>query len=373
VTATQERAEPLAAVRPGAGARVASAGYKYGLLVVLAAAILYFSLTQSAFATYSNLLIILESVVFVLIIGIGVTASMAVGGFDLSVGSIVDFVVMVTALAMVQFNLTGLTAIVAGLGAGLLVAGVNVLLIVVARIPDLVATLGSMFLFQGLALIITAGQSVSTGMTIGTRPAPGKYTTDFLWLGSGTVFSVPAPVIIVAVLAVAAYVLLDHTRWGRSLYAIGGNPVAARLAGIRVNRYRALAYVIAGLCAAVGAILLSARLGRGDVSVGDPYLLESVAAALTGFAVLGANRPNVLGTVIGSVFIGVILDGLTMMNAPYYTQDFVEGILLVIALVMSFTLGPARRRLRHPHRAPPALRPPYRPVGPLVPYLDISG
>lgn len=102
--------------------------------------------------------------------------------------------------------------------------------------------------------------------------------------------------------------------------------------------------MLSGLCAAVGAILLSARLGRADVSVGDPYLLQSVAAALTGFAVLGANRPNVLGTVLGAVFIGVVLDGMTMLNAPYYTQYFVEGALLVAALLISFTLAPCRRR-----------------------------
>jgi simple sugar transport system permease protein len=338
-----------AAARPATGQlplrlRAARAGYRYGLIVVLAAAVVFFTLTQPAFFTYSNLLIILESVAVVAVTAIGVTSSMSVGGFDLSVGSNIDFVVMVTALTMVQFDLTGATAVIAGLVAGLLVAAVNIVLITLARIPDLIASLGTMFAFQGLALIITAGQPVSTGMIIGTRLAPGKYTNGFLWLGQGNIGSVPAQVVIVAVIAIGAYLFFEHTRWGRSMYAIGGNPVAARLAGIRVRRYRALAYAISGLCAATGAILLSSRLGRGDVSVGDPYLLEAVAAALIGFAVFGANRPNVLGTVIGAVFIGVVLDGMTMMNAPYYTQDFVEGALLVVALVISFTLAPSRRR-----------------------------
>jgi simple sugar transport system permease protein len=343
VTATTSQTEPTS-LTPSQHepARAAAAAYKYGLLAVLAAAIVFFAVTQPAFLTWSNAGIIGQSVVVVAIAGIGVTASMSVGGFDLSVGSAIDFVVMITALTMVQFNLTGATAVLFGLLAGLAVALVNVLLIVVARIPDLVASLGTMFAFQGLALIITAGQPVSSGMIIGTQVAPGKYTTGFLWLGQGSIGPVPASIVIVAVLAVAFWVFFERTRWGRSFYAIGGNPVAARLAGIRVGRYRALAYALSGLCAAIGAILLSSRLGRGDVSVGDPYLLEAVAATLTGYAVFGANRPNVLGTVIGSVFIGIVLDGLTMMNAPYYTQDFVEGALLVAALLMSFTLRRTR-------------------------------
>jgi simple sugar transport system permease protein len=130
---------------------------------------------------------------------------------------------------------------------------------------------------------------------------------------------------------------LERTRWGRMIYAIGGNQGAARFAGIRVERVRILAYVVSGMLASVGGIILAARLGRGDVGAGDPFLLESVAAALIGYAVLGANRPNALGTFVGAVFVGVLLNGLTMMNFPYYTQDFVEGALLVAALVMSFS------------------------------------
>ncbi|GAA3846146.1 ABC transporter permease [Sphaerisporangium flaviroseum] len=324
--------------------RAASIGYRYGLLAVLAVMVVVFSLARPAFGTFGNALIVLQSVAIVAVVALGVTVSMAAGGFDLSAGANVGFVVMVTASAMVRFNLTGATAIVAGLLAGLLVAGVNVLLIVVAKVPDLVATLGTMFLFQGLALIITSGQSVSAGMTADGVTAPGRFTSGFVWLGAGTIASVPVPVIVMLVLAAAAYVFLGHTRWGRALYAIGGNPRASRLAGIRVDRYRALAYAVSGLCAAVGGILLSARLGRGDVGAGDPYLLQSVAAALIGFAVLGANRPNALGTLVGAVFVGVMISGLTMLNAPYYTQTFVQGALLVGSLVMSYTLTPGRRR-----------------------------
>jgi simple sugar transport system permease protein len=313
--------------------------YRYGLLVVLAALIAFFAATQPAFGTVQNGLIILQSVAIVTIVALGVTVSLAADGFDLSVGANVGFVVMLTTMAMVRLALSGPTALLIGLGAGAVIGLINGVLIVKARIPDLLATLGAMFVWDGLALIMTSGQSVAPGMSIDSNgtPAPGVITGDFLWLGRGNLFGVPIPVVVMVLIAAAVIVFLDRTRWGRMVYAIGGNQEAARLAGIRVERVRIGAYVISAMLASVGGILLAARLGRGDVGAGDPYLLESVAAALIGFAVLGTNRPNAIGTFVGAVFVGVLLNGLTMMNFPYYTQDFVQGALLVAALIMSFS------------------------------------
>jgi simple sugar transport system permease protein len=313
--------------------------YRYGLLLVLACLFAYFALSQPYFRTVDNFLIILQSVAIVTIVALGVTVSLAANGFDLSVGANVGFVLMATTTAMVRFALSGPTAVAIGLLAGGLIGVLNGLLIVKAKVPDLLATLGAMFVWDGLALIMTSGESVAPGMTISTSGAvaPGVITPDFLWLGRGDMFGVPVAVVVMVLVVAAVIVFLERTRWGRMVYAIGGNQAAARLAGIRVDRVRVLAYVISGVLASVGGIVLAARLGRGDVGAGDPFLLESVAAALIGYAVLGANRPNALGTFVGAVFVGVLLNGLTMMNFPYYTQDFVEGALLVVALVMSFS------------------------------------
>jgi len=318
--------------------RILWVAYKYGLLIVLGAMILYFADTEEAFGTWRNTLVVLQSVAIVAIVAIGVTVSLVVDGFDLSIGSNVGFVVMLTALAMVRFELPGPVAVLLALAAGALIGLFNGFLIVKARVPDLLATLGTLFVLEGLALIMTSGQSVAAGMTVGGKITEGRFTNDFLWLGRGKVLGVPVPVIIMIALAIGMVVFLNRTRWGRILYAIGGNREAARLAGIRVNRYRVLAYVISGVFASIGGILLSARLGRGDVGAGAPLLLEAVAAALIGFAVLGANRPNAFGSAIGALFVGVMLNGLTMKNAPYYTQDFVKGTLLVAALVLSFSV-----------------------------------
>ncbi|GMA27265.1 ABC transporter permease [Arenivirga flava] len=317
--------------------RIRDGVYRSGLLVLLAALIVTFAVSLPAFGTPRNAVIILQSVAITAIIALGVTISLTVGGFDLSVGSTVSFVVMLTTASQVYFEAPPVVAVLLGLVAGAGIGLINGLLVVVARVPDLLATLGTMFVFAGLALVITAGQSVSSGATFDGQPAPGRITEGFAWLGRGDVLGLPVPVVVMVVLGVVVTVMLSRSRLGRLLAAVGGNADAARLAGVRVGRLKVTAYVLSGTLASVGGVLLAARLGRGDVGVGGAYLLETVAAALIGFAVLGANRPNGFGTLVGAVFVGVLLNGLTMLDVPYYTQDLIKGAILVGALVMSFS------------------------------------
>jgi simple sugar transport system permease protein len=178
------------------------------------------------------------------------------------------------------------------------------------------------------------------------------YSQAFLWLGRHRLDFfleklIPIPVIIFILVGILIWVFLELTRHGRLMYAIGSNETATALAGANVNKYKILAYVISGVMASIGGILLSARLGRGDIASGNNLLLDSVAAALIGFAVLGAAKPNAFGTAIGALFVGILLQGLTMMNAPYYTQDFVKGAVLVIALIFTFALSFSGRKSGH--------------------------
>jgi len=198
-----------------------------------------------------------------------------------------------------------------------------------------------MFLLGGLQLIPTAGRSISTGLILPDgSSANGAYSTAFLALGRSSLGGVvPFPVVILAAIALAFYVLTEHTRIGRLLFATGGNELAARLAGAPTARLKVLAYAISASLAALGGALVAARVGRGDVSSGSSLLMDAVAASLIGYAVLDARRPNVAGTVVGAIFVGVLLNGLTMLNAPYYTQDFVKGAVLVGALAMTYGLS----------------------------------
>ncbi len=314
---------------------------KYGFLIVMAASFIGFGLAESAFWSWSNMFSILLGITIVGILAIGVTFTLIVDGFDLSIGSTAAISVMISSYVMVVLNQNYLVAIATAVFLGFLIGLTNGLLIVKAKIPDLLATLGMMFLIQGLQLIPSAGMSIGTGMMLpdGTE-AEGSFAPEFLYLGQGRLFGlIPIPVIAFAALAIIAYFVLQYTKWGRILYAIGGNEKAVKLAGVNVEKYKVAAYVVSGTVAAIGGVLLAARIGRGDVTSGGGLLLDAVAAALIGYAVLGLKKPNALGSVVGVIFIGMLLNGLTMLSLPYYTQDFIKGLVLVAALIFTFGLS----------------------------------
>ncbi|MGW6911427.1 ABC transporter permease [Streptomyces sp. NPDC054940] len=346
MTTTQSTEVPAKAAIPPAtstAVRVQNAVIKYGFIFVTVALFLYFALSEGSFRESATLLDTLRYVSVAAILGLGVTLTMAVGGMDMSVGAVAGLGVSVAAHTMVVLNQVGTVAILAVIAAGALAGLLNALLIVVLKIPDMLATLGTMFVIQGAKLILVDGQSITPGMTMsdGTT-APGRFTDGFLRIDRGTVLGIPISVLIFGALTVVAWVFLARTRWGRVLYAIGANPEAARLAGIRVGAYRALAYVLSGVLASIGGLILASRIGQGDVSAGTSQLLEAVAVALVGTSVLGRGRPNVWGTALGAVLIGIITTGLTIKGLPYYTQDVVEGAVLILALVFSFTLSKRR-------------------------------
>ncbi|MCF6343179.1 MAG: ABC transporter permease [Devosiaceae bacterium] len=313
--------------------------------------IIFFSLTAEGFASPFSAVFIFQSVAITGILALGVTATLVVDGFDLSIGSTATSALMLSAYVMVVLEMNAFVAVIACLIMGAFVGLINGLLIVKMKVPDLLATLGMMFLLIGLQRIPTEGRSISTGMTMPDgRVTEGVFSPAFLALGRHRFDFfidnlIPVSVIVLLVIGFLVWVFMELTRHGRLMYAIGSNQRAAELAGANVKRYKILAYMISGVLASVGGILLAARLGRGDIASGNNLLLDSVAAALIGFAVLGAAKPNAFGTVIGALFIGILLQGLTMMNAPYYTQDFVKGAVLVIALVFTFALS--RRKGTH--------------------------
>ncbi|PIP01239.1 Sugar ABC transporter [uncultured Pleomorphomonas sp.] len=314
------------------------------IFILLAALMIGFTLAQPAFIGINNLMSILQAVAVVAILGAGVTISMAVGGFDLSVGAVAASSVMAASYAMIVWRFGVFVTVPLVLAFGAAVGLINAFLIVRLRIPDMLATLAMMFLLTGLQLIPTAGRSISAGLILEDgSTALGKYDPLFLTIGRSSVGGViPVPVLLTLVVAVVLYVLTEHTRVGRLLFATGGNELAARLAGASTARLKVLSYVISGTLASIGGIVVAARVGRGDVSSGSSLMMDAVAASLIGFTVLGLRRPNVFGTVVGAVFVGVLLNGLTMLNAPYYTQDFVKGAVLVGALAMTYGLGRAR-------------------------------
>jgi simple sugar transport system permease protein len=311
--------------------------FKYGAILVIIAVFIFFSSVNEYFLTYDNIADILRSISIVTLVAIGVTFSLIVDGFDLSVGSTVSFTTVVVATLMVWFELPLWTVIIIPILIGASIGLFNSFLIVKVRIPDLLATLGTMYIVSGLHRTYTKGYSIYNEMPLadGTT-APGSFSESFLFIGQGRIFGVPVPVIIMIVAVIVVHIFLNYTRWGRLLYITGGNKEAARLSGIKVNQVRMIAYVLSGVFAAIGGILFAARVGSGQIDSGAPLLMEAVAAVFVGFSVLGAGKPNVIGTFFGAVLIGVLLNGLTMMNLPYYSFEIIKGTVLILALSVTF-------------------------------------
>ncbi|RWO56168.1 MAG: ABC transporter permease [Mesorhizobium sp.] len=318
---------------------------RYGFIALLFGLIAYFAVAADGFVSPQSAVFIFQSVAITGVLALGVTATLVVGGFDLSIGSVATSAMMAAAYVMVVLEQNAIVAVVACLLIGVVVGLINGWLIVYMRVPDLLATLGMMFLLVGLQRIPTEGRSIATGMTMPDGSvANGTFGRAFLALGRHRFDFfipnlIPVSVVVLLVLAVLIWFFLEYTRFGRMMYAVGSNQRAAELAGAPVKAYKIWAYVISGVFASIGGILLAARLGRGDIASGNNLLLDAVAAALIGYAVLGAAKPNAFGTAVGAVFVGVLLQGLTMMNAPYYTQDFIKGVVLVVALVFTFALS----------------------------------
>ena len=317
---------------------------RYGFLIIMVLLFIFFSITRPVFLTPSNLLSILLGLTIYAILALGETFPLIVNGMDLSIGAIASLSVMVSSYCMVILELKGYYAIIICLLMGATIGLINGLLIVKLKIPDLLTTLGMMFLVQGLQLIPSAGRSIGNGMSLPNgETAKGVFDEGFKFLGQGRLFDIiPIPVAFMFIIAVIVFIVLSLTRYGRIFYAIGGNSEAARLVGVNIYKYRILAYIISGFVASFAGIVLAARVGRGDVSSGGTLLMDAIASALIGYAVLGAQKPNPFGTIVGAIFIGMLINGLTMLNVPYYTQDFIKGCVLVTAL--AFTFGLSKRK-----------------------------
>lgn len=311
--------------------------YKYGAIALLVIIIAYFGLMSPAFLTYGNFSDIFRSIAIVTVLALGVTFTIAVDGFDLSVGSTMSLATVITASLMVWYEMPLWLVIILPILIGAVVGLVNSFLIVVLGIPDLLATLGMMYIVAGLHRTYTEGYSIYNHMPYVTGgTAPGEITKSFLWIGQGEILNVPSAVWIMVVLVLISHIVLKYTKFGRIFYMTGSNAEAATLSGINVKKVKMQAYVISGVFASIAGILYTARVGSGQIDSGSALLMEAVAAVFVGYCVLAAGKPNALGTFFGAAVIGILLNGLTIQNLPYYAFDIVKGGVLVIALAVTY-------------------------------------
>ncbi|HLH51233.1 MAG TPA: ABC transporter permease [Roseiarcus sp.] len=294
----------------------------FGLLLM----ILVFSiLSPDAFPTYSNFINVLNQASLAMIIAGGLTLAVIVGELDLSIGYAASLHgVLVTGL-IVQTKLPVAVAIIAVLALGGAIGVVNGLIVTKLRVNSVIATLGVGTIIVGLSFAYSAGVPIVAGVP-----------ESFLQLALGRwLFGVPNPIIVMALVVGALWVLVERTPIGQEIQAAGANPVAARLAGIGVDRIKILGFVISGVCAALTGALLASRLGSGTTSAADSYLLTAFAAVFLGSATLRDGEFHVLGTFIGTLIIVFGFNGLNIFGAPTFSQYIFQGAILIVAVGLS--------------------------------------
>jgi ribose transport system permease protein len=317
----------MARRRLSPGARIGLAIFaRYATIIGLALMIVIFSiLSPDAFPTLNNFVNVLNQASLATIIAGGLTLAVVVGELDLSIGYAASLHgVLVTGL-IVHDKLPIALAIVIVLALGALIGMVNGLIVTKLRVNSVIATLGVGTIIVGLAFAYSSGVPIVAGVPEG-----------FLQLSLGRwLFGIPNPIIIMAVVVVGLWVLVERTAIGQEIQAVGGNPIAARLAGINVDRIKILGFVISAVCAALTGALLASRLGSGTTNAADSYLLTAFAAVFLGSATLRDGEFHVLGTFIGTLIIVFGFNGLNIFGAPTFSQYVFQGTILVVAVALS--------------------------------------
>lgn len=292
-----------------------------GLLFALVAIVLAVGTQAPRFLTLGNARQILLAVAILAIVAVGETLVVVTRNVDLSVGAMVGLVAYVTgALLRDNPGLPVAIAVFAGITLGVVLGAVNGALVAIGRVPAIVATLGTLYLFRGIDFAIAGGQQVTV------RDVPAAYRQIAL----GDVAGIPNPIIAAAVIAVVFAYLLRYTRTGRQLYAIGSNPEAARLAGIPSDRLVFLAFVTCGLLAGIGGILWGTRFGTINARAAEGFELQVIAAVVVGGVNIFGGSGTVLGAVLGAIMLGTIGNSLTILRLnPFWLQAISGGAIIV--------------------------------------------
>lgn len=306
---------------------------KWGTLLVIVAMFLYFTIhLWGMFLTKDNMITILRSTSIVAIISMGMTLAVSVGGMDLSIGATAGLAMNLAAMMFFWYHQGVVVAILVACAASAVCGFVNGLLVVKCKIPDMLATLATSFMIQGISITLAGGGSVTQGIGRAAGGASdGVMPAIFREFGKA-----PWIILIMFAVTVVVFVFMSFTKHGRYMYVTGENIEAARLSGIAVNRYRVFAYMAAGVCAAIAGMLLASRLGSAQLGAADGYLMPAVASTFIGLSFLGAGKANALGTLAGAFLMALMENGLIMMSVPYYSMNIFKGVVLACALALAF-------------------------------------
>ena len=294
-------------------------------LIVLLCVIIVLSVILTILSDYffqvDNLKNIMQQCTIYGLLGIGMTFVILTGGIDLSVGSALAFSGVVLGMCLkggAPLPAAILVCVVIGIACGML----NGSLVTLAKVPPFIATMGTLMIFRGMALVVTMGQAI-TG-----------FDKDLIFIGSGELGGIiPVSFLLFIIALVIAYFVLEHTKFGRYLYVLGGNSEAARLSGIRVNLDKFLAYAICGACAAVASIVMAGRLNSAQPIAADGYELDAIATATLGGVSMSGGSGSIWGTFLGAITLTIVRNGMNLLNVHTYWQKIIIGAIIIIAVM----------------------------------------
>ncbi|WP_448699541.1 ABC transporter permease [Mucilaginibacter sp. AW1-3] len=305
---------------------------KFQPLIALFILCLLLSILSNKFMTVDNGWNVMRQISVNICISVGMTLVVLTGGIDLSVGSVLAFCGAITAGLLkngipiqsgnlfIGFTLLG--AIVGGMLIGTLMGTFNGYTITKFKVPPFVATLAMLTIGRGLTMLYTNGFPISS------------LGSSFATIGTGWFLGIPVPVWISGIIVIIAVVITNKTTLGRYIYAIGGNANAARLSGINIKKITIIVYSIAGALAAVGGIIVTSRLDSAQPNAGISYELDSIAAVVIGGTSLSGGKGTIMGTVLGAIIIGVLNNGLVLLNVSPFWQQVVKGAVILLAVII---------------------------------------
>jgi len=293
-----------------------------GIFLALILVCALFSSMTSRFLTPTNISVILNQVSVNAILAFGVTFVIIAGGIDLSLGSLVAVCGVVVALLSQNNEYSLWLAIIGTLIAGIALGALNGIIVVLTKVPPFIVTLGTMTIGRGVALILSKGRPIS------------DLNESLNFLGNGDLLGIPIPILFLVLSYATCHILLTKTIFGRYVKAIGGNEMASYVAGVRVNRIKLYVYMISGLFAALAGILLTARINTGQPNAGLGFELDAIAAVIIGGTSTRGGKGTITGTLLGVLFIGVINNGLDLINVSAYWQQVIMGGIIILAVVL---------------------------------------
>lgn len=277
-----------------------------------------------AFPTKDNLGIVARQFSMIATMGVGMTMAIVLAGIDLSVGSVLALAGCITALLMTK-GVNMFLAILLGLLCGACCGFINGVAIVGVRMPPFIATLGMMSIARGLTYVITGGWPITEGLP-----------KAFFFIGQGMIGPIPMPVLVMLFCIIVGHIVMSNTAFGRSIYAIGGNEQAAFLSGIKINRVKVIVYTLSGLLSGLAGIVLSSRLSSAQPNSGLGWELDVIAAVIIGGASFAGGEGTIIGTFIGAAFMGILRNGLVLLNVSAFWQQVVIGAVIMGAVAIDF-------------------------------------